>query len=398
MKYLIQKTKANSINAQIKQNNTSMNKIYEKYLHFIWKYKYYIDKNLLLTNGKQITIINHGTYNCNEGPDFLNAHIKIDNIDFYGHVEIHINASDWIKHNHDNNEKYNNVILHVIFNDDIDIHKDIPTLVIKTYIHQSVLSFINFLIQREKNKILLTDDINYPYLVYHRYEYKREKIINLLSNNNNDWLSTTYHLIFFYFGFNVNNENMMILAQSFNYKIILKYDYQHILALLFGQSNLLDYYKSDDILFNDLASKYNFLKTKYDLINPNISWKRSRIHNPKSIEQRIEILAKMLYDHKDLIDWVFKSGIKQIRQDLNVYKLTSSTIDNILINIILPIRYSYNYYYNNDTYNETILNLKSIKPENNKYTRKMLIKNESAFDSQAIIEYFRIFHLLNFNI
>ena len=367
-----------------------MNKIYEKYLHFIWKYKYYIDKNLLLTNGKRIIIIDNGKYNCNEGPDFLNAHIKIDDIDIYGHIEIHVNSSDWIKHNHDNNVKYNNVILHVVFNDDIKINTEILTLVIKQYINENILTFINFLIQKEKKQILLINNINYPYLVYHRYEYKKERILKLLNHNNNDWLSTTYHLIFFYFGFNVNNENMMILAQSFSYKIILKYDYEYILALFFGQGNLLDYFVHNPVLFNNLKSKYDFLVIKYKLTNPNILWKKSKIQNPKSLEQRIEVLAKIFNDHKNLIDWIFKSDINQIRQDLKIYKLTISIINNILINIILPIRYSYNYYYNNDTYNETINELKSINPENNKYTRKLLLKNENAFDSQAIIEYFRI--------
>jgi hypothetical protein len=85
--------------------------------------------DLRTVNGERISIIDVGNHNTNAGPDFLNAKIKIENLTWVGNVEIHVNSSDWIRHKHQNDKAYNNVILHLVYNDDkvIDTERgDIP--------------------------------------------------------------------------------------------------------------------------------------------------------------------------------------------------------------------------------------------------------------------------------
>lgn len=84
----------------------------EKWLHWAW------EKQLIQGN-KTIKIIDRGKSNpYKPGPDFLDACIEFEGLRWFGHVEMHINASDWYKHHHDLDPLYNNVILHVVTNND----------------------------------------------------------------------------------------------------------------------------------------------------------------------------------------------------------------------------------------------------------------------------------------
>ena len=109
----------------------------EKFLHYIWQYKLYNPQNFELPNGDRVEIINPGEYNTDAGPDFFNAKIKIADTIWAGNVEIHINASDWFVHNHHNNSNYNNIILHVVLNNDKEVCRQngeiIQTVELKYY-------------------------------------------------------------------------------------------------------------------------------------------------------------------------------------------------------------------------------------------------------------------------
>ena len=80
----------------------------EQLLHFIWQYKLFNTKNLQTTHGASLQVLDFGRYNKDAGPDFWNAKIKIDDIILVGNIELHINASDWKTHKHDNANITNN--------------------------------------------------------------------------------------------------------------------------------------------------------------------------------------------------------------------------------------------------------------------------------------------------
>ena len=67
-----------------------------------------------------MTVLKSGDQNFNAGPDFLNARLRIGDTTWAGNVEIHINSSDWIKHQHQKNKAYNNVILQVVYQNDAE--------------------------------------------------------------------------------------------------------------------------------------------------------------------------------------------------------------------------------------------------------------------------------------
>ena len=72
----------------------------EQFLHYIWKYQKFDQNKLKLTEDQSLMVYYPGNHNQDSGPDFEEARIKIDAIEWAGQVEIHINSSDWNHHNH----------------------------------------------------------------------------------------------------------------------------------------------------------------------------------------------------------------------------------------------------------------------------------------------------------
>ena len=59
-----------------------------------------------------------GEYNRDSGPDFFNARISIAGTVWAGNVEIHTKSSHFDNHGHQNDPAFNNVILHIVSEND----------------------------------------------------------------------------------------------------------------------------------------------------------------------------------------------------------------------------------------------------------------------------------------
>ena len=103
----------------------------ERLLQYIWQFQYYNKNELTTTAGEELVIIHPGNYNTHQGPDFTEGRIKVAGNRWVGNIELHVAASDWDRHQHNNDKNYNNVILHVVWDDDEAlIRQGIPTLVL----------------------------------------------------------------------------------------------------------------------------------------------------------------------------------------------------------------------------------------------------------------------------
>lgn len=89
----------------------------EAFLQWIWENLLFDFTRLRTTCGKHITMGFQGRLNVTDGPDFKNASIEIDGIEWHGDVEIHTKANHWYSHKHHLDENYNSVILHVVADD-----------------------------------------------------------------------------------------------------------------------------------------------------------------------------------------------------------------------------------------------------------------------------------------
>lgn len=95
----------------------------EDFLHYLWKFKKFDTSNLTTSNGEKLTIENSGSYLQLEGPDFFNSQITIENQKWAGNVEIHLRSSDWYAHHHEQDSNYDSVILHVVWEHDVEIYR-----------------------------------------------------------------------------------------------------------------------------------------------------------------------------------------------------------------------------------------------------------------------------------
>src|SRR5687768_10932320 len=100
----------------------------EKLFQFIWQFQYINRTGLQTIAGDKIEIVFPGYPNTNQGPDFSDARIRINNTLLAGSVELHLKTSEWKRHGHDGDPNYNNVILHVVFHHDQLFARDIPIL------------------------------------------------------------------------------------------------------------------------------------------------------------------------------------------------------------------------------------------------------------------------------
>lgn len=389
----------------------------EQLLHFIWQYKLFNTKNLQTTHGASLQVLDFGRYNKDAGPDFWNAKIKIDDIILVGNIELHINASDWKTHKHDNDKKYKNVILHVVYNDDsMDIN--LPTLQLNGRIPPILLERYKNMMQLQQPVICLNqaNDVDAftvekwkERLLIQRLERKSEFILQELQNAGSDWEQVTYILLGKYFGSHINKEAFEQLTHRLDYKILLKHadNLIQIEALLLGTAGLLnkDFVEQYAI---ELKKEYFFLKHKYQLQQmPEQYWQFLRIRPISFPTIRIAWFAQILQsfplfqrilkeDDFGFLDDINSSGFWETHYVLDKIsnpknkKMGKAFKDVLQINVFAPLLYAYGKYTNDDKWTEKALTLlNNTKAEqNNKTSEYAKVKwtQNNAFDTQAFIE------------
>ena len=114
----------------------------EEFLHYVWKYQLLCVSSLETTRKEELSVLSSGVHNHDAGPDFLNAQIRISNQLWVGNVEIHLKSSDWYWHQHEIDENYDAVILHVVWDHDVEVfmknNRPIPTLELKNFVQHDI--------------------------------------------------------------------------------------------------------------------------------------------------------------------------------------------------------------------------------------------------------------------
>ncbi len=396
----------------------------EEFLQYVWQHKHFDSKKTYSNYNQEIEIISVGEKNTDAGPDFFNARIKIDNTIWAGNVEIHINASDWNKHKHQQDKSYNNVILHVVFNNDKTILNEkgntIPTIQIdikenvinnykqlrisekgikcKSYINLVNPLYINFWIEK---------------LLYQRLEEKSLIVEQKLIQNKNNWEDTFYQMLAISFGVKTNALPFELLAKSIPLNVFAKHKNSlfQIEALLFGQAGFLNKNTTDEYR-GKLKSEYIFLKNKFNLtpIEKHL-WKFLRLRPNNFPTIRISQFAALIYKSTNLFSKIINTNIiKDINDMFDVSaseywdthytfekeskkrkKNTGKTfINNVLINTISAIIFAYGQQKNNNEKKEIAIKIiESLPAEKNHIINKwseLNININSAADSQSLIQ------------
>jgi hypothetical protein len=90
----------------------------ERLLQAIWQHQRLQRDQLKTSDGRSVRIFHPGFVSVEGGPDFRNAVLQIgDDGPRSGDVEIDLRASGWRAHGHDRNPNFQNVILHVVWDE-----------------------------------------------------------------------------------------------------------------------------------------------------------------------------------------------------------------------------------------------------------------------------------------
>ena len=392
----------------------------EKLLQFIWQFQYFNKAQLLTTEGEEVSLIHPGQLNKNQGPDFTNGRIKIGATTFVGSVELHIKASDWQKHKHDGDDNYKNVVLHVVYTNDVK-ESDFPVLELASRIPKMILQRYDSLMNQ--GRFIACEDSLYQIkpitwaswkerLLAERLSRKAKKVQEFLQLNQVNWEESFWWLLSRNFGGKVNGDAFEALAQTIPITVLARHkaSIHQLEALLLGQASLLDERHTDSYA-KMLYKEYRFLSEKWHLIPIKIPvyFLRMRPGNFPTI--RLAQLAMLVHKSKHLLQHILDATqVEEVRAWLDVTandywhyryrfddpsgylpkRMGEDMVNNILINTVAPFLFCYGDYYGKEVYKTKALTwLEHTRAEKNRITNgfaELNIGNQTAFDSQALLE------------
>jgi hypothetical protein len=396
----------------------------EEFLSFIWKYRLY-NVNTLNLEGEKIEIIYPGELNIDSGPDFFNAKIKIGDTIWVGNAEVHSKASDWNRHNHDQNAAFDNVILHITEQNDMPVFtskgRQVPA--IEMVFEKKYLNIYNELMLKQKwipcaDSINSVDSIIFSSWLnkmgIERLEARTNHILDNLTHTTNDWDEAFYRQLARNLGFHVNSQPFDALAMATPYKIIKKHSHNlvQLEALLFGQAGFLIDDHNQDEYYLKLKKEYEFLRSKYYLhaIDTHI-WKFMRLRPSNFPTIRIAQFAQILHKNSTLCSIILDTEnlstlLQLFAVDVSEYWQTHYTFGNIshpvrkvlgmdsakaiVINTVVPLYFLYGKKMGLPQYEDkALLFLEQIEAETNSTItqwKNLNIIPKNAFDSQALLQ------------
>lgn len=402
----------------------------EDLLSFIWRFQYF-EKNGLQTDGKlPLSIIRPGHRNTDAGPDFSEARVSIAGVLWVGSIEIHVKASDWRLHEHQQNGAYDCVILHVVWeNDSPAMRRDgtfVPTLSLSGLVKAAVL---------ERYRCLLDENDTVPCnrqfggvdqirkyamldrVLLERLERKALEIHRLHETNQQDWEQTAYQWLGRHFGFKLNDAPFQRLTGIVPWKIIRKHTDRliQVEALLLGCSGLVPG-ESEDVYVRQLQQEFRFLSAKYKL-GDNVmqlhEWKYARLRPAGFPTVRLAQFARLLCntggflnrfvlsDHFDEVRNLFRIEQSAYWREHYLFEkkaraqvpvLGTDAAHLLIVNATVPLLVAYSKQRQQpELLDKAIYWLSEIPAEDNRITREWAslgMRVKTAADSQALIEWF----------
>lgn len=407
----------------------------EDFLYFLWQFRYFRHLDLRTEEGQPLTIRHPGHRNRHSGPDFINARLLIGDVEWVGTVEAHLRTSDWQAHRHQHDQAYDNVILHLVWENDRltpQCRTDgtpIPTLSLRHRTDEALLRRYEALLQEsgiipcagrfgDVEPLRRTAMIDHALL--QRLQRKAETVLQVFARTRQDWEETAYQTIAAAFGFGVNAEPFARLSRYLPLKIIYKHrdNRMQVEALLIGMAGLLDNPNETDDYLENLRREYRFLSVKYNLDEnqlPAHVWKWGGLRPAGFPTLRLAQFAGLLSDQPGLMSLTLTEEPTQLLSHLRVvpsaywqthYRfgkpaarlsstLGETAVHHLIINAIVPILAAYAGHRRDDACRDRAINLlESLPAEDNRVTRiwkDLSLEVRSAFDSQGAIELYTQF-------
>lgn len=393
----------------------------EKLLQYIWQFQYFNRNDLQTTEGEALQILFQGGLNKNQGPDFSGAKIKIGSTTLAGTIELHCKTSDWEKHQHSDDNNYNNVILHVVYQHDKTSINNIAVLELQPRISAFMLDRYHHLMNTTE-AIACSKSINSikdiiwiawkERLLAERLTRKASRVLDLVNESNGHWEEVFWWLLARSFGTTVNADAFESLARTVSINILAKHknSIHQLEALLLGQAKLLEG-EFEEEYPKLLQREFRFLKAKHKLqtVSVPVHFLRMRPVNFPTV--RLAQLAMLVHLSNHLFSKIKEENdLAKVRDWLKVtandywhyhYSFSQLSgfrpkqvgnvmIDSIVINTIVPTLFAYGLWHKDEVFKEKALMwLEETPAETNHILtgyKKLAISNNSAYDSQALLQ------------
>lgn len=369
----------------------------EKLLHYAWKHRMYPVTSLYTTDDRAVEVIDPGLYNRRDaGPDFFNAKLKVDGTLWVGNVEMHLKASDWFRHGHDKDAAYDNVVMHVVCDADMDAVTSSGRMPA-----QLVLPLPDSL-QKDYTRLLHEDKYPpcyeripaIPRLKIHswmtaleteRLERKTDDIVARLEESCGSWEHAYFQTLARNYGFGVNGDAFEIWARGIDLSQAARYrdDLFQTEALFIGMAGLL--HKVDERYSREFA----YLKNKYSL-QPmeGQEWKYLRMRPQNFPHVRVLELARMYHEQRTGLSQLLDcEDVKAIGQ---LFGFKGDKLNLLIINTAIPVIFAYGREKKKERLCERAFDLlEELKAEDNHIVRMWQecgLDVRSAGDSQALIQ------------
>lgn len=398
----------------------------ENFLHFLWRSRRFEHADLRTTQGEPIEILRPGTHNTHAGPDFSDARIRIGETKWAGHVEMHLKSSEWMAHGHQSDRAYDNVILHVVLEEDQPILRPdgsrIPCLEMQKRVPAGLAAIYQKLLHNEywipcqhqfHTVPEMTRSLFSDRLLVNRLERKTAIVRAALERNGNDWEETFYQMLARNFGLKVNAEPFEMLACSLPQRILARHrhDLPQLEALLFGQAGMLEKDFAEGYP-KGLKKEYAFLRKKYGLEPvPEAAWKFLRLHPANFPTIRLAQFARLVERSAHLFSKILEveklSEIEELfKVKLDGYwmmhytfgkisepkrkSLGKQAIHLLTINTIAPFLFLYGEMHGEEKFkDQTFEFLEALPAEKNAIIRgwaNLGVEASSAYQTQALLE------------
>jgi Protein of unknown function (DUF2851) len=393
----------------------------EALLQYLWQLQQFNAEKLRTTDGESLLILQPGTLNHNQGPDFLQAKIRVGNTILVGHIELHIRASGWLQHGHARDPHYQNIILHVVWQEDKVLRLPFPVLVLEDRVPKWWLDKYREWMTASRfipceNRMTQLPALHFTgwkeRLLIERLQHKVTDFNRLLSIQKRHWEAAFWQLVARGFGGKVNGAAFEEVLASIPYALLWRHHPQlhQIEALLLGQAGLLEETITDPYALI-LLKEYRFLAYKYKLRPIRHTVLRSRMRPAAFPVIRLAQLAMLWHTHPDLPNLVKEAdSANDIRAFLNLTageywnnryhfdapsihrpkRLGATLTDHLLINVVIPFLFAWGQDHQLADYKEKGLTwLMAVPAEMNQLVRRFAaigVHCQSAADSQAVLQ------------
>ncbi|GAB4405062.1 MAG: DUF2851 family protein [Bacteroidia bacterium] len=398
----------------------------EDFLHYVWRTLSFDTQDLRTTDGLPVQIVRRGIWNRDQGPDFLEAQVRIGDMLWSGAVEMHLATGGWYRHHHEQDPGYNHTILHVVLDSDGQpvLRQDgtaIPELALAGQLSPGLVATYNRLRLSEQaipcaplvaQVSALHRDPWVARLAIERMEQKAHAMWERLDRQVQDWEQVLWEELLAMIGGPVNQETLRSLAHRLPYRVLRRVTdaVRGAEALLFGAAGLLDGLPPGDAYAAELRQEWDFLRARHDLVTGDPLPLRYMRMRPAAFPTiRLAQAAQVICCFPRLADlllpeqWpVFLTTPLAASAYWNEHyrfgepvaaspkRLGRSQKEILLINAILPLSYLYHRAHGRSDPGELFeRGLVAWQAEDNRHTRPLTdlgFANDHALHSQGLIQ------------